>query len=101
MTDAALRLLGLGLRAGSVVIGVSGVRAALQRGTVQCAVVAADASPRTADKVTRLARGRGVPLLVGPAAERLGQALGRPPVQAVAVTDGALARGVLAASGGA
>lgn len=100
MTDAALRLLGLGMRARTVVIGVSGVRAALQRGTVYCAVVAADASPRTEDKVARLARGRGIPLVVGPAAERLGQVLGRPPVQAVGVTDGALARGVLAASGG-
>jgi ribosomal protein L7Ae-like RNA K-turn-binding protein len=100
VSDAALRLLGLGLRAGTVVIGVSGVRAALQRGTAQCAVVAADASPRTADTVTRLARGKGVPLVTGPAAQALGQALGRPPVQAVAVTDGALARGVLAASGG-
>ena len=100
MTEKVLRLLGLGLRAQTVVIGVSGVRAALQRGTVHCVVVAADASSRTEDKVARSARGRGIPLLVGPAAERLGQALGRPPVQAVGVTDGALARGVLAASGG-
>src|SRR5690348_17397112 len=56
VTEQALRLLGLGLRAQTVVIGVSGVRAALQRGTVHCVVVAADASPRTEDKVARSAR---------------------------------------------
>jgi ribosomal protein L7Ae-like RNA K-turn-binding protein len=52
-------LLGLGLRAGRVVIGVTGVRARLQRDAVRCVVLAADASRRTRDKVERLARARG------------------------------------------
>lgn len=100
MTDALTRLLGLGARARSVVIGVTGVRARLQSGALKCVVLADDASPRTKDKVERLARARGVPVLRGPAAERLGAVLGRAPVQAAGVEDPALARGLVAACGG-
>jgi ribosomal protein L7Ae-like RNA K-turn-binding protein len=90
------RLLGLGVRAGNVVIGVGGVRAGLQRGKLACVVLAADAGPRTMDKVVRLAEARGIPVLRGPVADDLGKALGRPPVQAVGVADPALARGLMA-----
>ena len=100
MSDALIRLLGLGVRARRVVIGVAGVRAKLQADDLACVVLAADASARTRDKVERLARGRGIPVLRGPAAERLGAALGRPPVQAAGVRDAALARGLIAAFGG-
>jgi ribosomal protein L7Ae-like RNA K-turn-binding protein len=89
-----IRLLGLGLRAGHVVVGVAGVRAGLQRDKLACVVLAADAGPRTRDKVERLAQARGVPLVTGPDAAQLGARLGRPPVQAVGVEDPALARGL-------
>lgn len=94
--DARLRLLGLGARARRVVIGVTGVRAKLQEGGagLACVVLAADASPRTQDKVGRLAAARGVLVLRGPSAERMGAGLGRPSVQAVGVSDPALARGL-------
>src|SRR5438876_9001930 len=82
-------------RRGRVVIGVTGVRAQLQRDALSCVVLAADASVRTREKVERLARARRVPVLVGPVAERLGAGLGRPPVQAVGVADAALARGLV------
>ncbi|HYL22594.1 MAG TPA: ribosomal L7Ae/L30e/S12e/Gadd45 family protein [Gemmatimonadales bacterium] len=97
MTDRLVRLLGLGARGGGgrVVIGVTGVRARLQRNALACVVLAADASPRTRDKVERLARARHVPVLVGPAADRLGAGLGRSSVQAVGVADAALARGLV------
>jgi ribosomal protein L7Ae-like RNA K-turn-binding protein len=98
--SALLRLLGLGARARTVVIGVSGVRAGLQRGDLAGVVLAADAGPRTKDKVERSARARGIPVWAGPAAADLGAALGRPPVQAVGVMDRALARGVRDACGG-
>ena len=96
MSSKITRLLGLGLRAGNVVVGVAGVRAALQRGQVACVVVAADAGPRTMEKVGRLADAKNVPVLRGPAALELGAGLGRPPVQAVGVADQALAQGLLA-----
>jgi ribosomal protein L7Ae-like RNA K-turn-binding protein len=66
---------------------------------VHCVVLAADASARTRDKVERLALARGVPVVRGPVAAELGAGLGRPPVQAVGVEDGALARGVVEAEG--
>jgi ribosomal protein L7Ae-like RNA K-turn-binding protein len=94
-----LRLLGLGLRARRVVVGVSGTRAELQAGKLACVVVATDATPRTREKVERPARAKGIPVLPGPGADALGAALGRPPVQAVGVKDPALARGLIAASG--
>ncbi len=96
MSERVARLLGLGVRAGRVVIGVAGVRAKLQRDTLRCVVLAADASPRTREKVERLARARGVPVVRGPAAGELGAGLGRPPVQAVGVEDAGLARGLVA-----
>jgi len=79
VTDRLVRLLGLGVRGGGgrVVVGVAGVRAKLQRNALSCVVLAADASPRTRDKVERLARARRIPVLVGPAADRLGAGLGR------------------------
>lgn len=98
MNEAVLRLLGLGLRARNVVVGVSGTRAQLAAGKLACVVVAADATPRTREKVDRSARARGVPIIRGPVADRLGAALGRPPVQAVGVQDRALAAGLMAAS---
>ena len=93
-----LRLLGLGLRARRVVVGVSGTRAELQAGKLACVVLAADAAQRTREKVERPARAKGIPVLTGPVADTLGAALGRPPVQAVGVKDPALARGLIAAS---
>jgi len=94
VNDRLTRLLGLGVRAGNVVIGVAGVRAGLQRGEVACVVLAHDASRRTIEKVERLADAKKVLVLRGPSAMELGAGLGKPPVQAVGVTDPALARGL-------
>lgn len=99
--EKILRLLGLGFRSGQVVIGVDQIRAGLRTDRFVCIVVAADASPRAQDKVVRLAAGRGVPRIEGPAAETIGSRLGRPAVMVVGVLDRALARGLAdAASGG-
>jgi ribosomal protein L7Ae-like RNA K-turn-binding protein len=98
--ERLVRLLGLGVRAGRVVLGVAGVRARLQRDALRCVVLAADASPRTRDKVERLARARGVPIVQGPRALELGAGLGRPPLQAVGVEDAGLARGLVGFSEG-
>jgi ribosomal protein L7Ae-like RNA K-turn-binding protein len=98
VSDRVTRLLGLGVRAGNVVIGVAGVRAGLQRGQVACVVLAADAGQRTIEKVVRLADAKHVPVIRGPMAVQLGAGLGKPPVQAVGVTDPALARGLIADS---
>ena len=96
--EPLLRLLGLGVRAGNVIVGVDGLRNALQHDQVLCVVLAADASARAMEKVARLALGKGVPLLAGPDALTLGDRLGRPAVQAVGVKDRALADGVVRAA---
>lgn len=90
-----LGLLGLGARAGSIVVGVDGVRRALQRDGCRCVVVAADASSRAREKVVRLAVARGVPLVTGPDAATIGARLGKPPVMVVGVQDRALADGIV------
>jgi ribosomal protein L7Ae-like RNA K-turn-binding protein len=90
-----LGLLGLGYRGRLVVVGVEAVRKELQSGTIRCVVVASDASPRAAEKVVRLARAKGVPLVAGPPAVALGDRLGKPPVMAVGVRDRGLADGIL------
>lgn len=97
MSDRLHGLLGLGLRGGRVIVGVDGVRAALQRGELRCVVLAADASPRAMDKLRRLAIARGVPLVTAGPAAALGARLGRPPVMAAGVRDPKLAAGLLAA----
>jgi ribosomal protein L7Ae-like RNA K-turn-binding protein len=95
VTDRQWRLMGLGLKAGSLAIGSAGVRAGLQRGEVALVVMAEDRSPRTEEKVGRLAGHRGVAVLIGPSSQDLGRRLGRPPVQAVGVRDRALAAGMV------
>jgi len=88
-------LLGLGLRAGNVIIGVEAVRRALQSGDCRCLVVASDASQRALEKTARLAAANGVPQVPGPTAQELGAGLGKPPVMVVGVRDAALAEGIV------
>ncbi len=95
-TRAALGLLGLGAKARRLAIGVDAAREALQRGKAEALVMPSDASERAREKLTPLAGPRAVAVLVGPDADTLGQALGRPPVHGVAVLDRQLARGLRA-----
>jgi ribosomal protein L7Ae-like RNA K-turn-binding protein len=84
------------VRAGTVVVGTSGVRVALRQGRVILVVLAGDHARRTEEKVGRLARARGVPVLMGPPARELGRRIGRTAVQAVGVQDRHLAAGIRA-----
>jgi ribosomal protein L7Ae-like RNA K-turn-binding protein len=90
-----LGLIGLGYRARTVTIGVDAIRRDLQAGKCWCVVVAEDASPRTRDKVVRLAAAKEIPLLPGPRAAAIGAQVGKPPVMAVGVRDRALAGGMV------
>ena len=67
----------------------------MQQGRVVLVVLAGDHARRTDEKVGRLARARGVPLLMGPPASELGKGIGRTAVQAVGVQDRHLADGIL------
>ncbi len=95
-TRTALGLLGLGAKARRLAIGVDAAREALRRGKAEALVLPSDASERARERLTPLAGHRAVTVLVGPDADALGQALGRPPVHGVAVLDRQLARGLRA-----
>jgi ribosomal protein L7Ae-like RNA K-turn-binding protein len=94
-----LGYLGLGIRAGTVVVGVDAVRRSLQAKEIRCIVVARDASQRAREKVVRLASALGVPQVNGPDAAELGAGLGKPPVMVAGVRDAALADGIVRAGG--
>jgi len=95
-TRAALGLLGLGARARRLAIGVDAAREALRRGVAEALVLPSDASERARERLAALAGHKAVAVLIGPDADSLGQALGRPPVHGVAVLDRQLARGLRA-----
>lgn len=87
-------LLGLGLRARTVVVGVQQVRAAAAKGQVALAIVADDASAHSRAKVLPLLGARRVQVMGGVTAGWLGEVVGREATAAVAVVDAGLARGI-------
>jgi len=99
--DAArgLRLLGLGVRARSVIVGVEQVRAGVLAERVLLVVVAGDASHHGRDKIVPLVERRGITMIETASADALGAAVGRPATTVVGVVDATLARGVADAFG--
>ena len=79
-----------------VVVGVQLVRDAAQRGKLELAVIAPDASRNSLDKVVPMLRAKRIRIIDGPSASELGAAVGRESTAAVGVIDPQLARGVRA-----
>ena len=99
--DAAmLRLIGLGVRGRLVSVGVDRTREAAFKGALRLAIVAADASPNSRDKIVPLLTGRGVTMIQTASADELGRAVGRAATAVVGILDAKLARGVRAAHRG-
>lgn len=92
--DAALRFLGLAARAGTLVPGTAQVRQAVRAGRIRFAVVAADASANSREKLLPLLAARRVRFAVAFDREALGRAVGRAPLSAVGLTDERLAERV-------
>lgn len=90
--EAALRMLGLAERAGMVIPGTGRVREAVRSGRVRLVLLASDASRNSRDKLEPLLRAVGLGYAVIADRARLGAAVGRAPLSAVAVTDAAMAR---------
>ncbi len=88
---AALRLLGLAARAGAILPGTERVREAARAGDARLVLVAGDASANTRDKLIPLLEARRVPYALACDRARLGEAVGRAPLGAVAVLDPSLA----------
>ena len=101
MQDVARRkvlaLIGLGVRARNVVVGVEQVRGAAQRDRLALAVIASDVSQHSRDKVIPLLKAKGVECLEGPTGNELGQCVGKEITAVVGVIDTALANGIRAA----
>lgn len=93
-------LVGLGLRGRMVVVGAERVRIEAQRGDVELAIVAGDASRHSLDKVLPTLRARHVQVLEWPSAAELGDVVGRETTAAVGILDKALARGIRSAVAG-
>lgn len=93
-----LGLLGLGIRARTVVIGVEQVRAAAHKGKLALVVVASDVSENSRDKIIPLIRAKRIVSLEGPTGAELGQCVGKEITAVVGVTDAALANGIRAAA---
>ncbi|MDQ3388844.1 MAG: L7Ae/L30e/S12e/Gadd45 family ribosomal protein [Gemmatimonadota bacterium] len=87
-----LDLLGLAARAGAIVVGTDMVRGAIRKGEVHFAILATDGSTTQRRKLAPLLEARGVPHGIHLERERLGAAVGRPPLSAIGLTDSAFAR---------
>lgn len=98
----ALRMLGLAARSGAVVAGTQLVREAARRDALSLALIAADASRNSLEKVLPLLRVRGVPHSIVADRRALGLAVGKAPLSAVGITERGLARRIaeLLESGG-
>jgi ribosomal protein L7Ae-like RNA K-turn-binding protein len=99
MIDAAglprmLRLVGLGVRSRGAVVGVNQVREAAKQDKVFLAVVAADASANSLDKIVPLLTARRVRFIEVPSALELGAAVGRDQTAVVGIVDRQLAAGI-------
>jgi ribosomal protein L7Ae-like RNA K-turn-binding protein len=93
--ERILRLIGLGVRSRGVVVGVERVRDAARGGKLALAVVAADASRNSLDKLMPLLTARRVNFIEVPSAAELGAAAGRDQTAAVGVVDPQLADGII------
>ena len=89
-----LRLLGLGARSRGVVIGVDRVREAVKKNKVAFAIVAANVSRNSLDKIVPLLNARRVRFIEVPSADELGGAVGRNSTAVVGIVDRQLAKGI-------
>lgn len=96
-----LGLLGLAVRGRLALVGVDKVRAAVkegEKGSVRVAIVAADVSPNSRDKVDGLLAARNVPTFEVSSAVALGRAVGKESTAIVGVVDAQMAKGIIAAA---
>jgi ribosomal protein L7Ae-like RNA K-turn-binding protein len=91
--------LGLAARAGHVRIGADAVVRSVRKRQARAVVIAGDAPPSVRRRLERLLSSSGVPHTVVLDGDRLGRAVGRSRVVAVAVTDRSLGRRVLELAG--
>jgi len=100
-TEKIRRLLGLGARARTVIIGSRETRAALRRGRVGLVLMARDGSARDRERLLRMAEEEETPAhTLGVESTQLGEWLGRGRVSVIGITDPNLAEAVHSLVGG-
>jgi ribosomal protein L7Ae-like RNA K-turn-binding protein len=92
-----LGLVGLGIRGRLAVVGVQQVRDAAKRGKLRLALVAADASRNSLNKVLPLLAARKVAVIENLTSADLATVCGRESVAAIGVLDAGLAKGIRSA----
>jgi ribosomal protein L7Ae-like RNA K-turn-binding protein len=90
--EQVLTLAGFAARAGQVVTGTERVRAAVRDGGARLVLLASDASVTQVAKLVPLLGARKVPNHSVASRDRLGRAVGKGPLSALALLDPALAR---------
>jgi ribosomal protein L7Ae-like RNA K-turn-binding protein len=89
-----LRLVGLGLRGRGAVVGVDRVREGVNKNKVAFAIVAADASRNSLDKIVPLLNARRIRFVEVPSAAELGGVAGRESAAVIGIVDRQLAKGI-------
>jgi ribosomal protein L7Ae-like RNA K-turn-binding protein len=89
-----LRLVGLGLRGRGAVVGVERVREGVKKNKVAFAIVAADASRNSLDKIVPLLNARRIRFVEVPSAAELGGVAGRESAAVIGIVDRQLAKGI-------
>jgi ribosomal protein L7Ae-like RNA K-turn-binding protein len=89
-----LRLVGLGVRSRGAIVGVEQVRLAASKNKVAFAIVAADVSKNSLDKIVPLLNARRVRFVEVPSASELGNVVGRQTTAVVGIVDRQLAKGI-------
>ena len=84
-------MLGMATRAGAVLPGTERVRLAARSGELRFAIIAADASENSRNKLLPLLAATGIPHVIRYDRAALGAATGRGPLSAVGVVEATLA----------
>lgn len=87
MNPKLLSFLGLAMRAGQLVTGEEQVITSMRKKQVKLVILAQDASPNTAKKVTDKAKTYQVPVLTLASREHLGRAIGKGERVVIGVLD--------------
>lgn len=94
-SERLLSGLGFAARAGRLRIGVDAVGRSIRRGEARAVVIAGDAPERVWNSIVRLVEAGRPPIIKVLDGDRLGHAVGRERVVAIAVTDVSLGRRVV------
>lgn len=94
--EAAYRLLGLARRSGQLSFGSQAVGQTVKRDKAYLIWIAEDTGPHTSEKMQRLARQAGLPLIRRGTRSELGRRCGKEEAVVMAVTEKNLALGIMA-----